>query len=58
MIVLKVAVAVTNTRYPFKECARRVVLFHGNVGHEDVWFFMLATWSSALGRRGTLGGRS
>ena len=38
MYVLKFAVAVKDIRQ-----VRRVVLFHGSMEHNDVWFFVLAT---------------
>ena len=47
MYALMVAVAVKDMRHPRKACARRVVLVHGNMEH-DVWFVMLATWSSGI----------
>ena len=34
MYALKFAVAVKDMRHPRKACARRVVLFHGDMEHE------------------------
>ena len=48
MVMLKLAVVVTNHVIHSRSVQDVWFCFACNMGHEDVWFYMLATWSSSV----------